>query len=207
MTTSLVKYNAARLALQQACAVDEVRNIKDRAEALRHYAMQIGDVAMQNWMVEIKIRAGRRAGQIIEEMLKEGTIRAQGSPKGPGSGPLPPTFHDVGVGRHEGQEWQRWASVPEDLFEGALETAKAGGSVLTSAAVKRIVLPPTKAYVETVDKAATALVSKWRALADDRGLPPKDALSRESRRELSYAARVTGEWLLKIASFFEEVSA
>src|SRR5208282_3957761 len=133
MTTALVKYNAARLALQQACAVDDVREIKDRAGALRQYAQQVGDVEMQNWMVEIKIRAERRAGQLIEELLEVGALRAQGSPKGHGPGPLPPTFKEFGIGRHEGQEWQRWASIPEDKFEESLAIAKAGGSLFTSA--------------------------------------------------------------------------
>jgi hypothetical protein len=126
VTTSLVKYNAARLAIQQAHAVDEVRAIKDKAEALRQYALQVGDVEMQNWMVEIKLRAERRAGELLAEGFEHGTIAGQG----PNSTNVS-TISDFGISKNESSAWQRLAAVPEAVFEEAIVTAKAGNSELT----------------------------------------------------------------------------
>src|SRR5436190_24257726 len=75
---SLVQYDAARKALQAAHSVDEVRDIKDKAEAVRAYARQAGDTEMQNWAVEIKLRAERRAGELLAEMKKAGILATLG---------------------------------------------------------------------------------------------------------------------------------
>ena len=48
--------------------IDEIKTIRDKAEALRAYAKQAGEsLDMQNQCAEIKIRAERRAGELIPE--------------------------------------------------------------------------------------------------------------------------------------------
>src|SRR6516165_9568178 len=69
----LVKYDAARHALQAARTVDEVKSIKNKAEAVRMYALQAHDAEMVNLATEIKVRAMRRLGELLSEMeLKPG---------------------------------------------------------------------------------------------------------------------------------------
>ena len=60
-----------RAALEKARTVDEVKDIRNRAEALRVYLKQAADVDMQNWAAEIRIRAERRAGELLREMPKQ----------------------------------------------------------------------------------------------------------------------------------------
>ncbi len=63
MSTALVWFDQARQALAKAKTVDEVKEIRDKAEALRIYTRQAGEgLEMQNWCAEIKLRAERRAG-------------------------------------------------------------------------------------------------------------------------------------------------
>ena len=70
----LVKYDAMRLAIAEAHAVDEVKGIRDKAQALAEYAKQsrlsVDDI---NRCCEIKLRAERRAGELLAEVE-----RAQG---------------------------------------------------------------------------------------------------------------------------------
>ena len=53
---------ATQHALQQAVAVDEVKEIRDKAEALRLYARQRNDTEMELGSIELVAPAGRRIG-------------------------------------------------------------------------------------------------------------------------------------------------
>lgn len=64
MSGSLVRYDAARHALQVAHSVDEAKEIRDQASALQAYARQRNDVDMERWVAEIKLRATVRIGEI-----------------------------------------------------------------------------------------------------------------------------------------------
>jgi len=58
---TLVRFNAARQALMEARSIDEVKDARDKAEALRLYSIQQRDgLEMQNDIAEIKIRGERR---------------------------------------------------------------------------------------------------------------------------------------------------
>jgi hypothetical protein len=73
--TALIRYDAARKAIASAYRVDEAKKIRDKAEAVRTYAKLAGDLDMQNMAAEIRIRAERRAGQLLSDMEKNpGTL-------------------------------------------------------------------------------------------------------------------------------------
>src|SRR6266478_5025812 len=85
MTVALIRYDAARKALAAAHRVDEVKAIRDRAEAVRTYAQQARDLELQNMAAEIRIRAERRAGQLLTDMEKNPGTRGEGRPRKDGT--------------------------------------------------------------------------------------------------------------------------
>ena len=122
-TTALVFFDQARMMLEKAVSIDQVKDIRDKAEALRLYAKQQKDSGeMQQHCAEIKIRAERRAGELLAENP------AVGSGKGSSLEPL-------GIAKTDSHRWQTIAVLPAPEFEAQIAETKAHGKELTSAAV------------------------------------------------------------------------
>ena len=66
--TGLVRYDAMILAIDACVAVDEVKEIRDKARALEVYASQAMNRDSEQKAAAIRIRAERKAGvpQLIE---------------------------------------------------------------------------------------------------------------------------------------------
>lgn len=131
----LIWFNRARDALARASQLDEVTEIRDKAEALRVYTKQAGEgLQMQNWCAEIKIRAERRAGQLLREIDKHKGGNPNLSHDMTG---CPPTLGELGLNRNQSSHYQAIASLPEKQFETHIAETKAQRKELTSAGVYR----------------------------------------------------------------------
>lgn len=131
--TGLVKFDAARVAIAKAVSVDEVKDIRDQAEAARKYAQQAGfGLEMQNKCSEIKLRAERRAGQILKKMELRGGDRKSKSKS------RDVTLIDLGVTKSQSSRWQLEADVPDEEFEAHIENVTGANKELTSAGVIRL---------------------------------------------------------------------
>ena len=136
MRQELIQLDAARKAIEKAASVDEAKGIRDRAEALRIYARQSGQsLEMQNRCAEIKLRAERRAGQILCRMEKNSGSRGKGVRFRDESAP---TLADLGISQPQSHRWQRMAMIPEAEFESFLARQKGEGKELTSVSVLRL---------------------------------------------------------------------
>jgi len=137
MSVGLVKYEAARRALSEAHSVDEVKDIRDKATAMEAYARQAKDTFLQTWAAEIKIRAERRAGEMLVEREKAQGKRTDLVPQG-NQVDETPTLSDIGITNKQSSQWQAIASVSEEDFEAEVEAANSGKKELTSAGVLKI---------------------------------------------------------------------
>jgi hypothetical protein len=146
LVTALIRYDAARKAIAAAYRVDEAKKIRDKAEAVRTYAKLAGDLQLQNQACEIRLRAERRAGQLLLDMEKNPGTRGTGRPRKDGTKverssmttTHPPKLEDFGVTKDQSSKWQRLALlVNESTFERALVQAREKNGELTNAALLR----------------------------------------------------------------------
>lgn len=141
MTTQLLRYNAARTALAEAHAIDEVKDIRDKAEAMAAYARQAKDTELIKWATEIKVRAERRAGQMLAEMPKATGAKGIGPIAVPSCDRNQTTLSDIGITKNESSRWQKLAAVSEEQFEHAVAAAKEIAGEVTTAAMLRATKP------------------------------------------------------------------
>lgn len=139
MDTQLVKTEAARQAIEEARRVDEVKAIRDQAEAARAYAKQAKlGMEMVNAAAEIKLRAERRAGQILLEMDKHEGGRPSENPSSASRG-FAPKLADLGVTHDQSSRWQQMAAMPQSKFEQHLAERKEAGEEITLKSVLRMI--------------------------------------------------------------------
>ena len=130
-------YNAARQALQIAASVDEVKDLRDKALALEAYAMQAKDTAMLAWATEIKIRAERRAGEMLAAMqIKPGRPSKQ-EILVRNEDLATPILSDIGISYDQSANWQKIAAMPEQQFEDAIAN-KSVSAISTRSILKTI---------------------------------------------------------------------
>jgi hypothetical protein len=121
---NLTKYSAAKKALAEAQRVDEVKDIRDKAMAMRAYAMQAKDRVLIDHATEIRLRAERRAGELLRDMEKNKGARGEGRPKIGGNSKrppkdAPPKLSDLNINKSQSSRWQKLATMSEKDFEEA----------------------------------------------------------------------------------------
>ncbi len=119
---SIQKLAIAQQLLAEAKSLDDILHIRDIAEAARVYAQaaKLG-LENQNEAAEVKIRAERKAGEMLAQMPKATGADYGGRTSLDGNRELPsnppPTLTELGIEKMQSSRWQMVASVPEDVFE------------------------------------------------------------------------------------------
>jgi hypothetical protein len=136
MTTALTKYETARAALAEAHRVDEVKDIRDKAEAMAAYARQAKDNDLIQYATEIKVRAERRCGELLTSTQRAPAGRP-GANRSNDATNSPPTLAQMGLTKDESSRYQQLAAMPAEHFETAVATAKATAGQVTTAFMLR----------------------------------------------------------------------
>jgi N6-adenosine-specific RNA methylase IME4 len=138
--TTLVHFERAREALVKAKTIDEVKAVRNMAERLRLYLKQEKQsLEMQNHAAAIRLRAERRAGEMLKETKKNGQRKGDGRPKNPDmlSGFSEPTLKEIGVNEKQCQRWQAIAAIPDEKFEQFIEETTQAEEELTQSLALR----------------------------------------------------------------------
>jgi len=137
-TTALASINQAKLALVSAKNLDDVLRIRDQAEALRTYIKAASDsLEAANSAAEIKLRAERRAGELLAGMEKALNQHHKSAPDTMSGAPL----ESFGVSYKQSSRWQKEASVQEDVFEEYLQDCNDQGREITQAGLLKLAEP------------------------------------------------------------------
>ncbi|MEY2686857.1 MAG: hypothetical protein RL375_1055 [Pseudomonadota bacterium] len=193
MSASLIKYEAARTALAEAHRVDEVKDIRDKAEAMAAYARQAKDSELIQYATEIKVRAERRCGELLARTEKSrgaaepGTAR--GTTRSNDATASTPTLAQMGLTKDESSRYQQLAAMPADHFETAVATAKATAGEVTTAFMLR---------------EAKRMPAKKMTQADQRRLQDLNAAKARGTSMLSTYARLLLQALRAQSEFTQQ---
>ena len=130
MTKDLIILNnweRAKRAIAECHDIDEVKKIRNQAEALRAYAKQAKESQeVQNNICEIKLRAEKRIGEFSKELpSNRGDEKFRSSHDGKTD-----ILKEVGILHYE--RYEAIASLPDELFEKHIQEVKASNKELTT---------------------------------------------------------------------------
>ena len=107
----LVRYEAACRALAEARSIDEVRDIRDKSAALKAYARMAKNKQLEVDAAEIRWRAERRVGELMN-----GTPKHRGNAQ-PRVTNGPATLEEQGIDKHMADRARKLAAIPDAKFE------------------------------------------------------------------------------------------
>jgi len=182
METALVKFDRAKRALAEAKSIDEVKLVRDQAEALRLYFRQQRDsLIMQNDIAEIKLRAERRAGELLAEMERsKGGRPPENCRHDVGNSEYRQALDDSGIDERIAQRWQTEAQVPDEAFEQyVIETKSAAGELTSKDLYKlgqRVKQAAEREQTQENVLDASEIVGQFRTLVIDPPWPTQKIL-------------------------------
>jgi N6-adenosine-specific RNA methylase IME4 len=121
----LEAWDGLKSAIEQAHSVIDLRKIRDQAEAYR-YALKVAGESREvvRKAEEIKLRAERRAGEILLKSPKQRPGSYQQKQRSiADTVDIPPSYKDLGITKMDAMKWQRVASIPAKEFERWLKTS------------------------------------------------------------------------------------
>ena len=137
MPREIVLLEQAAAFLAECQDLDELRSLRDKAEAIRLYQKKIGDSQRsQNAAAAIKVRAERRMGELLAKRTPAPRgVKGRGKSKRKLTDTMSvnsPSLKDLEVSEQESSRCQAIAAIPAEEFEEAVNGAVEGNKELTS---------------------------------------------------------------------------
>jgi len=139
----LLNIEAAAQLLADARTIQEVAEVRNYAEAVRLVARQAkAGLEVQNQAAEIKLRAERRAGEMLAEIERitpeeKGALLNHDGVTRNHRGYMD-TLKETDIPRTTAHNWQQIAAIPEPEFEQHIEETKAAKRELTTSGTVRV---------------------------------------------------------------------
>jgi hypothetical protein len=115
----------------------EVKSLRDRAEAARHNAQIAGlGLNFRNQAAEVMLRAERRAGKLLANLINHGGNRKTRSHVENSK------LSELDIDHNQSARWQREASVPDAVFEEHIAVLKKAGKEITARGLLRLAPMP-----------------------------------------------------------------
>lgn len=163
----LAMLDRAYLAIENAQSLDQLKEIRDQAEAARHYVKAAKmTTAMANRCAEIRIRAERKAGEMLRvtPLDKGGRPTENRSHDGTGF-----RLSDLDISKNQSSRWQKIANIPEDVIEQYFAEPEDEDREVTAVGLAQFAARKNKP--DTVDEPIPPRDGKYRCIVID---PPWD---------------------------------
>jgi hypothetical protein len=132
-SNDLIAIEIASSALAQATTLHEIKDIRDKAEAVRKYAQSAAlGLNAQNQAAEVKLRAERKAGELLARLPLRGGDRKSNSRLDCLK------LDDLGISQNQSTRWQLQARLPEREFEEYLRSTRDSGREISTADMLRL---------------------------------------------------------------------
>ena len=135
----LILLSEASRALEQARTVDEVKDLRDKAEAVKAYARKakLGHSIVVEASL-IKVSAERKLGEMLQAAeLAKAAPGNQYTGKVAGND-TPPTLEQLGISKSDSSRLQKIAGLPDTVFQKYLDDSTASQKEPTTAGLLRI---------------------------------------------------------------------
>lgn len=115
----MARHNAMKRALLECQAVDEVKELRDQAIAMETYARQAMDFEAERIAIDIRIRAERRAGDLMRVMQKSkgGRPAKNSSHDGDSLSEFAQAKESADISDRQAERWQQLSKIPDEEFE------------------------------------------------------------------------------------------
>jgi len=131
--SELMVLDKAMHALSEARTLGEIKQIRDKAEAVRKYARSAAlGLSAQNYAAEVKLRAERKAGSLLASLQLRGGDRKSNNRRDCLK------LEDLGISQNQSTRWQLEATLPDDQFEKYLQATHAEGREIVATEVIRL---------------------------------------------------------------------
>ena len=174
----LVKYDAACMAIAECRKVDEIKDWVDKAAAVEAYGKMSKNFDIERDGAEIRIRATRRLGEMLNAMPKNAgaaipnALRAEEGV---------PRLSDMGISYNLSSSAQSMARIPEDQFEQTLAEHREEQRIVTTRTMAKLNKQAEAIPVPTIDESRLFddLMAAWDRATDDVRARFIEALQRQ----------------------------
>jgi activator of HSP90 ATPase len=187
MSNALAKINLAVKALTEAKDLQSVKDVRDKAVALKAYASQKTG-AEETILIaqELITRAERKMGEFLDVTIKQGGKRVKLPDEEVGN-----TLATMGISYNQSSKYQKLAEIPDKQFEEILEIRKGMGERITTTAIVNEYEQPTIMeqvslnHRKVLRHCMSTIASSSRAL--EVLIKYKDDLSYEDKKDVASA--------------------
>ena len=140
-------------AFSRAKSVDDVVEIRDKAEAIRRYAIQREDKEMEQWISEIKLRATRRIGELSRELEKATPDKGHGAGLPTGGKTKNEALKAAGLSTSSAHRCEQVAAIAPAIFEAYVTEKVSAGKPVKAAELIAATQPVKPAVADTAPAA------------------------------------------------------
>lgn len=158
VSKQLVALHEVSRTLSETSRIEDVKAIRDQAEAVRVYCKSaLTGLDIQNRAAEIRLRAERRAGQLLAKLnLRGGDRKSNGNHRRL-------TLLDLGITNYQSKCWQKEARVSQEVFEQYIWHTRSKRREVTSAGLMRLAAEqrPASASAEYLSPGLQVKPADW----------------------------------------------